>query len=216
MATLKRSSVKHPVPARRALTPRGKAPPSAGSAAEVALRQAIEQDPISYVKSLVRSVPDFPKPGILFRDISPVLADAKGFALAVEAMATRFVGVPLDAVVGIEARGFVFGAAIAQRLALGFVPVRKPGKLPCAVDRVTYALEYGQEELQMHKDGLKPGARVLLVDDVLATGGTAAAACELVHQAKASLVACAFLIELQALKGVTRLGTVPVLSLIKY
>ncbi len=164
----------------------------------------------------MRAVPDFPKPGVMFRDISPVLADARGFGYAIDGMATRFLGVPLDAIVAIEARGFVFGAAIAQRLGVGFVPVRKPGKLPRAVDRVTYALEYGHEELQMHKDALKPAARVLIVDDVLATGGTAAAACELVTKAKASVVACTFLVELVDLKGASRLGSSLVSSLIRH
>lgn len=216
MASLKRSSVNHPGPARRAPTPRGKAQTHTGTPAELALKQALVQDPAAYVQSLIRAVPDFPKPGILFRDISPVLADAKGFGLAIDGMATRFLGVALDQVVAIEARGFVFGAAIAHRLGLGFVPVRKPGKLPCDVDRVTYALEYGSEELQMHKDALEPGARVLLVDDVLATGGTAAAACELITKAKATVVACTFLIELAVLGGAARLGSTPISALIRY
>jgi adenine phosphoribosyltransferase len=215
LATRKRSTVTHAGPARRAPTPRGKAPGTAATAEQLVVQQALRHEPEVYLRNLVRSVPDFPKPGILFRDISPVLADPRGFAFAVEAMSTRFIGTPLDAVVAVEARGFMFGSAIAHRLGLSFVPVRKPGKLPCAVDRVSYALEYGREELQMHKDALKAGARVLLVDDVLATGGTAAAACELVTRAKCSVVACTFLIELVALDGAARLPA-PLLSVLKY
>ena len=211
---MKRSSVTRAAPARRAPTPRGKA--QAESSVEAVLKQAFVREPLAYVESLVRPVPDFPKPGILFRDITPVLADARAFGVAIDAMAARLLGFELDAVVAIEARGFIFGAAVAHRLGLGLVPVRKPGKLPCQVERVGYELEYGREELQLHTDGLERGARVLLVDDVLATGGTALAARELVTKAKAKVVAASFLIELVELKGAARLGPVPVTSLIRY
>jgi adenine phosphoribosyltransferase len=213
---MKRTSVPHSSPARRAPTPRGKTQAGVLAPADAAFQRVLGQEAVAYLQGLVRSVPDFPTAGILFRDISPVLADARGFAFAVEAMAGGFVGVPLDAVVAIEARGFVFGAAIAHRLGTGFVPIRKPGKLPGQVARVSYSLEYGQGELQMHKDALWPGAKVLVVDDVLATGGTADAACELVTKAKASVVACTFLIELVELEGSRRIGKSPVLSVLKY
>ncbi|MDB4989384.1 MAG: adenine phosphoribosyltransferase [Myxococcaceae bacterium] len=167
------------------------------------------------LRRLVRDVPDYPKPGILFKDITPVLADAHAFAAAVEALALPFVGERIDAVLGIESRGFMFAAPIALRLAAGFVPVRKPGKLPCATDRAEYALEYGSDALEMHKDALRPGSRVLIVDDVIATGGTAAAAIALAQGQGAEVVAVSFLLELTFLHGVSKLG-VPSRALLKY
>jgi adenine phosphoribosyltransferase len=164
---------------------------------------------------LVRDVPDYPKPGILFKDITPVLADAKGFARAVEQLALPFVGQHIDAVIGIESRGFMFAAPIALRLAAGFIPVRKPGKLPCPCDRVEYALEYGTDALEMHRDVLAPGARVLVVDDVIATGGTAAAAVALAKRQGAEVVAATFFVELTFLHGTQKLD-VPHVSLLKY
>ena len=164
---------------------------------------------------LVRDVPDYPKPGILFKDITPVLADAAGFARAVEQLALPFVGRHIDAVIGIESRGFMFAAPIALRLAAGFIPVRKPGKLPCACDRVEYALEYGTDALEMHRDALKRGARVLVVDDVIATGGTAAAAVALAKRQGAEVVAATFFVELTFLNGAQKLD-VPHVSLLKY
>jgi adenine phosphoribosyltransferase len=169
----------------------------------------------SKLRKLVRDVPDYPKPGILFKDITPVLADANAFASAIEALALPFVGQRIDAVLGIESRGFMFAAPIALRLNAGFVPVRKPGKLPRATDRAEYALEYGTDALEMHKDALRPGARVLIVDDVIATGGTAAAAVQLAKAQGAEVVAVTFLLELSFLNGLAKLD-VPSVSLLKY
>lgn len=159
---------------------------------------------------LIRDVADFPKPGILFKDITPVLADAAGFAAAIDAMAAPWRGETIDAVIGIEARGFILGAALARTLRVGFVPVRKPGKLPGRRLSQTYALEYGEDTLEVHADAVRAGARVLLVDDVLATGGTLDAARALVERLDARLVGAAVLIELAALGGRSRWnGTAP-------
>lgn len=153
---------------------------------------------------LIRDVVDFPKPGIVFKDITPVLADAAGFAAAIDAMAAPWRGQAIDVVIAIEARGFIFGAALAQTLGVGFVPVRKPGKLPGRVLSQSYALEYGQDTLELQADALPAGARVLLVDDVLATGGTLDAARALVAQLDAHIVGATVLIELAALGGRSR------------
>lgn len=168
------------------------------------------------LRSLVQAVPDFPKPGILFRDITPLLGDAVGLADAIELMAAPFAAERIDAVVGIESRGFMFGAPLALRLNAGFVPVRKPGKLPRATQRVAYALEYGSDALEMHSDALAGKQRVLVVDDVIATGGTAKAAVELVRAAGAEVVAAAFFIELGFLQGTAQLPGLRVESLLKY
>lgn len=154
---------------------------------------------------LIRDVPNFPKPGIVFKDFTPMLADPKGLALAVELMANPFRGRRVDLVVGAESRGFIFGTAIAQALSAGFVPVRKKGKLPRDVRGADYALEYGQDRLEIHSDALGKGQRVLLVDDLLATGGTLAACGELLRQTEAELVGISVLIELAALNGRERL-----------
>lgn len=153
---------------------------------------------------LIRDVPDFPKPGILFKDITPVLADAVAFAGAIDAMAMPWRGHALDVVVAIEARGFILGAPLARALGIGFVPVRKPGKLPGRTLSQAYALEYGEDRLELHADALPAGARVLLVDDVLATGGTLAAARALLGQLQVELVGACVLIELAALNGRAR------------
>lgn len=153
---------------------------------------------------LIKDVPDFPKPGIVFKDFTPLLADPKGLALAVELMANPFRGTGVEIVVGAESRGFIFGTAIAQALSVGFVPVRKPGKLPRQVERVSYSLEYGTDTLEVHADAVKPGQRVLIVDDLLATGGTLAACAELMTKLKAKIVGMTVLIELEALGGRAR------------
>jgi adenine phosphoribosyltransferase len=171
---------------------------------------------MKYVRSLVRDIPDFPQPGILFRDITPILADPRAFHITLDAVAERFIGQHVDAIVAVESRGFIFGGALAARLNASFVPVRKPGKLPAATDRVAYSLEYGKGELEMHCDALPSGARVVVVDDLLATGGTAAASGELVRKQGANLIAYAFVIELEGLGGRSRLTPVPVVSLIQY
>ncbi len=180
------------------------------------IASADEFDGLGYAKRLIRDVPDYPQPGILFRDITPLLADPKAFTIIVDALTHRFVGEAVDAVVGIESRGFIFGAALAVRLNASFIPVRKAGKLPCRTDKVSYSLEYGEAELEMHRDSLSEGARVLVVDDLLATGGTAKAAAELVERQGAAVLAYAFVIELEAMNGRERLLPTPVLSLVKY
>ena len=157
----------------------------------------------------VRDVPDFPKAGILFRDITPLLASPEAFRAAVSAMAEPFRGREVHRVVGIEARGFMFGAAIARDLGLGFVPVRKPGKLPGRTEKIAYGLEYGSDGLEVHADAFAPGEVALVVDDVLATGGTAAAAVELVERLGARVAGLTFFIELGALRGRSRLAGLP-------
>jgi adenine phosphoribosyltransferase len=158
------------------------------------------------LKRFVRDVPDFPTPGILFRDITPLLASPDAFGAAIQAMADPFRGSGVVKIVGIEARGFMFGAAVARELRLGFVPARKPGKLPGRTERVAYGLEYGSDSLEVHADALSPGESVLIVDDVLATGGTAAAAAELVERLGARVDALIFCIELAALQGRAKLS----------
>ena len=154
----------------------------------------------------IRTIPDFPQPGVLFRDLTPLLADAAALRAAVLAIVAPFREAGVGMVAGMEARGFIFGALAAAELATGFVPLRKPGKLPAGVEAVTYALEYGTATLEVHRDALKHGHRVLLVDDVLATGGTAAASLDLVRRLGAEVAGCAFLLELAALGGRQRLG----------
>lgn len=153
------------------------------------------------LRSLIRDVPDFPKPGILFKDFTPLLASPQGLALAVELMANPFRGKHIDYVIGAESRGFIFGTAIAQCLSAGFVPIRKPGKLPRGVHAVDYALEYGTDRLEIHMDALVQGHRVLVVDDLLATGGTMRAACQLVQTCGAQIAGIAVLIELEFLNA---------------
>lgn len=165
-------------------------------------------------RQYVREVPDFPKAGVLFRDITPLLASAPAFAAAIEAMAEPYVGAPPEKIVGIEARGFMFGAALARQLGVGFVPARKPGKLPRRTSSVSYGLEYGSDSLEIHSDAFRPAERVLIADDVLATGGTAAAAAELVETLGARLVGLAFFIELAFLRGRERLSGRPVHSVL--
>lgn len=164
----------------------------------------------------IRDVPDFPKPGILFKDITPVLADGELFRLAVDSLIGTAGGAPIDKIVGIDARGFIFGAAAALELGVGFVPVRKKGKLPWETEACAYSLEYGEAEIEVHKDAVHEGERILLIDDLLATGGTAAAAVELLRRLGCDLLAVSFLIELRFLNGRERLGDVPVNALLEY
>jgi len=164
----------------------------------------------------VRDIPDFPKPGIVFRDITPLLLDAEALRTATEALADYAISVNAEYVVSAEARGFVLGGAIAARAGAGFIVARKPGKLPHLTDSVEYKLEYGVDTLEMHSDSLRCGARVLVHDDLLATGGTAGALCELVEQADAQVAGCAFLVELAFLGGRARLAPRDVHSLISY
>jgi adenine phosphoribosyltransferase len=165
---------------------------------------------------LIRTIPDFPKPGILFRDITPLLADAHALRETVVRLADPFRHQAIDLVAAAEARGFIFAAPLAIELGKGFVPVRKPGKLPSETRRFEYALEYGNDSLEIHCDGVRAGERVLLVDDLLATGGTMQACCRLVEQCGAEIVACAFVIELTGLSGAQRIAPHKTFSLLKY
>lgn len=164
----------------------------------------------------IRDIPDFPKPGIIFKDITPLLASPEAFGAVIERLTERYANREIDAVAAAEARGFIFGAPLALRLNAGFVPIRKPGKLPYATVALEYQLEYGTDRLEVHTDALKPGQRVLLIDDVLATGGTMRACCDLVTRTGAELVACAFALELTFLGGREKLAPIEVFSLISY
>jgi adenine phosphoribosyltransferase len=168
----------------------------------------------SEIEQAIRNVPDFPKPGIQFKDITPVLADVRLFAGSIDLLTANFKPGTVDAVVGIDARGFIFAAAAATKLHAGFVPVRKKGKLPYQTIEQDYALEYGHATVAMHTDALKPGARVLLIDDLLATGGTSAAAVELVKKLGANILEASFLIELKFLNGREKLKGLPVRSIV--
>jgi adenine phosphoribosyltransferase len=171
---------------------------------------------IEELKSSIRNIPDFPKKGILFRDITTLLKDASRFKEAVEIIAQRYAGKYIDKVAAVEARGFIFGAVVAYKLGAGFVPIRKKGKLPARVYEATYQLEYGADTLQMHHDALSQKDKVLIVDDLLATGGTAKAVCELIEQSHAQIAGIEFLIELTDLKGIEKLKGYPVHSIIKF
>lgn len=168
------------------------------------------------LKSKIRHVPDFPKAGILFYDVTTLLRDAQGLKLALDMLAQPFTDRGIDLVVGIESRGFILGAAVADRLGTGFVPVRKLGKLPAATVKATYALEYGSDSLEMHRDAVEPGQRVLVVDDLLATGGTAAATVSLVESLGGKVEGVAFLIELVALNGREKLAGQQIHAVLKY
>ena len=163
------------------------------------------EDRLDRVRTLIRDVPDFPKPGILFKDITPMLGDAAAFAAVLDVLAERYASQGVQKILGVEARGFIFGAALAVRMGVGFVPARKPAKLPWHTDRVTYALEYGSDSVEIHKGSFAPGERVLVVDDVIATGGTAVAAVELARLQGAEVVGAAFVIELSFLDGRAKL-----------
>jgi adenine phosphoribosyltransferase len=168
------------------------------------------------LQNKIRTIPDFPEPGILYRDITPLVRDPATLRLAVHQLIHPFIGEPLTAIVGIEARGFIFGSLAAWDLGIGFVPFRKPGKLPHDVHSVSYDLEYGSAGLEVHVDALTSQDRVLVVDDVLATGGTAAASCQLIHKLGAEIAACAFVVELDALAGRQKLSDYRVHSLLHY
>jgi adenine phosphoribosyltransferase len=164
----------------------------------------------------IRSIPDFPKPGILFRDITPLLASPAAFRETIRQLAEHYRGAAIDAVAAAEARGFIFAAPLALELGVAFVPVRKPGKLPFDTHAFHYELEYGTDTLEIHTDGVYPGQNVLLVDDLLATGGTIEACCRLIEKAGAKVAGCAFVIELAALGGAKRIAPHPVFSLLRY
>ena len=169
-----------------------------------------------YLEKSIRNIPDFPKPGILFRDITTLLKDKKAFKLAVDEMVDIYKDKKIDKVVGIESRGFILGAAVAYNLGAGFVLARKKGKLPCDTRSVTYSLEYGTDTLEIHKDALAKDERVLIVDDLMATGGTIGGVIDLVEQFKAKIVGIAFVIELVDLKGNSKLKSYPYTSLVKF
>ena len=172
--------------------------------------------PAEFLKSRIREVPDFPKPGINFYDITTLLRDPQGFKAAIDSLAAPFAGAGIDVVVGIESRGFILGGAVADRLGAGFCPIRKPGKLPAKTLRESFNLEYGTDAIEIHVDALTPGQRVLVVDDVLATGGTAKAAASLVKQLGGTLHGLAFLIELDFLNGRQKLAGEQVTSVLHY
>ena len=176
----------------------------------------MSDDRIDFIRGKIRDVPDFPKPGIDFKDITPILADPRAFNLCLDLLAERYDAQPLDAIVGIESRGFIFGAALASRMRKAFIPARKPGKLPAETHKVSYELEYGSDAIEMHRDAIRPHERVLVVDDLVATGGTAWAASELVRLLGGRVIGAAFIIELTFLDGRARLAPVQTYSLLQY
>ena len=173
-----------------------------------------EQD----LKSIIRTIPDYPKPGIMFRDITTLLGDARSFRRAVDELVQPFAGRKIDAVAGMEARGFILGGAVAHQLSAGFIPIRKKGKLPHTTVSVAYSLEYGLDEMEIHLDAIKPGEKILLVDDLIATGGTAEGAVKLLRQLGANVVAACFVIDLPELGGAQKIRDlgVPVRSLVEF
>lgn len=168
------------------------------------------------LKEFIRDVPDFPKKGVIFKDITPLLKDKRTFKKAIDSLVKRYKNKKIDKIISIESRGFIFGGVLAYKLNCGFVPIRKKGKLPWKTLSVTYDLEYGKDTLEIHCDAVKPGERVLVVDDLLATGGTAKAVIGLVKKFKAKIIGCAFLIELDFLRGRGKLKGYPIFSLLKY
>ena len=175
----------------------------------------MEKNKVNLTK-YIRSIPDWPKKGVLFRDITPLLADGRAFATVVETVADRYKDKNIDYVAAVEARGFIFAPTVAYALGAGFIPVRKPGKLPAATHKATYDLEYGTDSLEIHRDAVEPGQRVLIVDDLIATGGTAKAVAELIEKMGGEIVGFAFVVELEFLKGRGKLQKYEVTSLLKY
>jgi adenine phosphoribosyltransferase len=171
---------------------------------------------LEILKTKIRDIPDFPKPGVIFKDITPLLGDPQAFNMVINLLADRYIGQHIDRVVGVEARGFILGAALAYKLNTGLILVRKPGKLPADTLKAAYELEYGVDQLEIHRDALAPGSRVVLVDDVIATGGTIRAALALIKKLQCEVVELAFLIELCALNGRQRLQGHTVFSLFQY
>lgn len=176
----------------------------------------MSDDRVGFLRSRIRDISDFPKEGILFKDITPLLADVEAFRACIQLMVERLDGESIHAVIGIESRGFMFGAALADKLGVGFVPVRKPGKLPAATFRAEYDLEYGSDAVEIHQDALGSGDKVVIVDDLIATGGTAQAAAELVAQCGAEVTAFVFVINLVALEGTKKLEPHRVISILDY
>jgi len=211
MATSKRRRVGRSSPKRAAVK---KSRPAPARPAPLLVSRPMSS--FDFCRSLIRDVPDYPRPGIVFKDITPLLASPRALHIVLDGIAERFIGEHVDAIVGIEARGFIFGGALAARLNASFVPARKPGKLPAAVDRVEFATEYSKDALEMHKASLSEEARVLVVDDVLATGGTAKAAADLVRKQGGYVIGYAFVVELGFLGGRERLLPVRVESCVPY
>jgi adenine phosphoribosyltransferase len=201
------------LPAKKTSRRKPAVPPPSPSAP---IRVARPVESFAFCRSLIRDVPDFPKPGIVFKDITPLLASPRALHIVLDGIAERFIGEHVDVIVGIEARGFIFGGALAARLNASFVPVRKPGKLPAAVDRVELVTEYSRDALEMHKGSIGEGAHVVVVDDVLATGGTAMAAAALVNKQGGYVIGHAFVVELSFLGGRERLLPVRVESCLVY
>ena len=168
------------------------------------------------LRGFIRDIPDWPKDGILFRDITPLLADPEAFAAAIDALSTGFTEAGIEYVAAVEARGFIFGSAVAEKLGAGFVPIRKKGKLPAQTESITYDLEYGTDRLEVHLDAVENGAKVLMVDDLLATGGTMAAACKLIERIGGQVAGIVFLIELAALRGAEKISDYEVTSIISF
>jgi adenine phosphoribosyltransferase len=173
-------------------------------------------DSIEQLRAAVRDVPDFPKKGIIFKDITPILGSGKLFRAAIEAFLEQCRGKQVDKIVGIDARGFLFGSAVAYDLGVGFVPLRKKGRLPYKTESAKYSLEYGEAEMELHVDAIEPGEKIVLIDDLLATGGTAASAAALIKKMGGDLLEAQFLIELEFLHGREKLGSTPVVSFLKY
>jgi len=173
-------------------------------------------DDMAAIRRSIRDIPNFPKPGIVFKDITPLLADGPLFGKTIDCFASRYQGQKIDTVLGIESRGFIIGAALAYRLGAGFSVVRKPGKLPYETHKASYELEYGTDSLEIHIDAINPGARVVIADDLIATGGTAAATAELVTKIGGTVVECAFVIELSFLRGREKLRPHPVYSMLQF
>lgn len=190
--------------------------PTAPTTSPLLPTASITPEQVAWLKGYIRDIPDYPQPGILFRDITPLLQDTQALRFAIDKLTERYRGAGIDAVVGIESRGFIFGTPLAYLLGVGFVPVRKKGKLPADTISIQYDLEYGTNVLEIHTDGLRPGQRVLIVDDLLATGGTTEGTVRLVESLGARVVSLAFLIELEALKGRSRLPGQDVFALLSY
>lgn len=217
-ATTTRASVKKQprVPPRTSPTPRGVSAVVKPIESEIIKAKQPCVSRYDLARSLIRNIPNFPRPGILFKDITPLLADPKAFHMVLDGLAEEFTGEHVDVIAGIEARGFIFGGALAARLNASFVPLRKPGKLPAETDSISYDLEYGAASLEIHADSIESGAKVVIVDDLLATGGTAAAAAELVKRQGGYVAAFAFVVELDFLGGRERLSPAPVFSLMTF
>lgn len=190
--------------------------PSSSSASVPPTAPILDAEQTAWLKGYIRDIPDYPQPGILFRDITPLLQDARALQFSIDQLAARYRGAGIEAVVGIESRGFIFGTPLAYLLGVGFVPVRKKGKLPADTISIQYDLEYGTNVLEIHTDGLRSGQRVLVVDDLLATGGTTEGTVRLVESLGARVVSLAFLIELSALQGRSRLPGHDVFALLSY